>query len=191
MSYTRTQKKEAYSQLPPEVQNFIMDNETTDTISDLLKKAGVYEEQSDLADSEILNTLFGLQSPKTAVSNIAKICNKEISQLSGLEEDLNREVFSKVEKDLKGMWVNEKPPLPKEKVGQTNTLGSSFEETILNQARGMMPAREVGSSQPLVGRNQVPENLPTENNREQEDTEKYQIPNRNYSGNDPYREPLE
>lgn len=195
MPYTRTQKKEAYKQLPPEVQDFIMDNETTEKIAGLLKKAGLSEEQSDLADSEILYTLFGLQSPDTAIQNIADVCKRDISSFSELRANLDAEIFSRVTKDLEGLWKNPKPPRQESAITSNppNKLGESFEQVILNQARGMMPAKPAEPAGGIMNhelgimgkKDQAPENLPSEENSGPD----ISVPN--YSKNDPYREPIE
>ena len=97
MTLTLAQKKEAYRKLPPEVQNFIMDSETTDIISSDLNEIGLTPEQSDSADSEILYAMYGLQTLSTAIDNISKLSNKKRDSLSMLESNLKMDIFDKIE----------------------------------------------------------------------------------------------
>lgn len=95
MAFTREQKKEAYEKLSPEVQDFIMDNETTELISGYLKESNLTGEQIDLADTEILCALFGLQTLSEAINNIA-ISNGNPQSFSTLKTNLEENIFSKI-----------------------------------------------------------------------------------------------
>lgn len=167
MKFSREQKKEAYKKLSPEVQDFVMSNETTELIENYLKEAGLSEEQSISADSEILYAMYGLQTLSEAIDNIAKSSGKNINDLSKLKTDLDNNIFRNI---------------PQEK--STSNIGNSFEQIILNQARAMQPAREAGSSQQQVVSSKVPENLPVEQ-------EKPKVIHNYIGESDPYREPLQ
>ncbi len=99
MTFTQEQKKEAYKKLSQETQNFIMDSETTELIENYLKETGLTQEQSVLADSEILYALYGLQTLTEAMSNIAQLSGKNIHSLSKLKTDLDENIFSKIKSD--------------------------------------------------------------------------------------------
>jgi hypothetical protein len=197
MTFTREQIQNAYKKLPPEVQSFIMDTDTTELIEKYLKEVGLSEEQSNMADSEILYAMFGLQTLSVAIENIAKLSNKSIDSLSGLKAKLSNSVFNHIPQRTE---VN-----PRE-TPQSN-IGISFEKIILNQAKAMQPARPADEAGRVTSygvrdtktedrdkryeirdtRGNIPGNLPVE--KEVTPISKPQISVPNYSGNDPYREP--
>lgn len=188
MPFTSTQKKEAYKKLQDEVKDFVMDNETTELIDNLLVEAGLSEEERDLADTEIFNSMLELQGLESVIKNIAEITKKDGAEFENLKVNLQEKIFGEIEKIKRetgykqNTVIQEKP---------SNNIGNSFEQIILNQAIAMQPAREEGeggrgTSNEIrdTTRNQVPENLPTEDFKPESSTP-------NYSGNDPYREPVE
>lgn len=97
MIFTKEQKKEAYKKLSPEVQDFIMDPETTEIIDNLLTQVGLNDEQSILADSEILNAMYGLITLDDALKNISQITNKTEGDLSELKTKLVTNIFTKLD----------------------------------------------------------------------------------------------
>jgi hypothetical protein len=173
MTFTREQQKEAYQKLSSKVQNFIMDNETTELIGNLLSESGLSEEQSNDADSEILYTMYGLQTLSGAINNIANISNKNVVDFSKLKENLENSIFNKITE----INANNNEPQAESVESQTsNNVGSDFEQIILNQAKAMQPARE------------APSNLPTDGG---EIEEKPKAIHNYVPGADPYREPVE
>lgn len=193
MSFTNQQLKEANKRLSPEVQDFVMDNETTDLIAEYLKKINLSEEQENSADSEVLYAMYGLQSLDQAIANIAELSGKQVSELRGLKSDLEENIFNKIkslgESNLATNSVVENKP----KINQSN-VGQSFEQIILNQAMAMQPARPAGlaggsmnyESGIMNGKSEPPNNLPTE--KPVESRSNIGVPN--YGGSDPYREPI-
>ena len=97
----------------------------------------------------------------------------------------NQKYPENIETQTKKEDGSKKPELSRKDLS-SNSIGQSFEDLILNQARGMQPAKESG--QQTVSSSQAPDNLPIENNAQQNKPE-IKVPN--YSGSDPYREPLE
>jgi hypothetical protein len=178
MTFTREQQKEAYKKLPAEVQDFIMDNEISDLTDNLLREIELSEEQSIDADSEILYTMYGLQTLSDAINNIATLSGKNIEQLSELKLNLERNIFDNIAKIESGIPVTN---INFEQKKETSSnVGESFEQIILNQAKAMQPARPAGY---------VPQNLPTEK-QEVKTEEPHAI--HNYIGeSDPYREPIQ
>jgi len=193
-----------------------MDNETTELIGNYLKEAGLSEEQSSLADSEILCAMFGLQSLSTALSNIANLCGKNRSDFAKLEKNLEENIFNKIPKEIGSVEnIVEEPsdfappshkaserqskatPDKKETLPQNN-IGESFEKIILNQAKAMQPAKPADAPAGGImnhelgimnGKEEKPANLPIENNESKKE-EPRAI--HNYIGtSDPYREPIE
>ncbi len=96
MSFTLQQKKEAYEKLSPSEQAFVMDNDTTEIISGYLKKYGLDNSMSDLADTEVLNAMYGLQTLDVALENIVKITGKSPEDLAVLKSKLEDNIFSKI-----------------------------------------------------------------------------------------------
>jgi hypothetical protein len=201
MPFTPQQKKEAYKKLSPEKQDFVMSEETTELIDNYLIETGLLEEQSDQANIEIFHALLGLQTLAEAITSIAALLNKNRSDLSKLETDLQEQIFDKIPKTTETEISNNEVIIPEQKQEkeepQTSGVGESFEQIILNQVKAMMPARAIG---------EAPQNLPTADEILQDTSNVSSIPNvskpetpeiskktgviHNYlPGQDPYREP--
>lgn len=168
MLYTKEQKKEAYKKLSPEIQDFIMSSETTELINKYLNEIELSDDQNELADSQILYAMIGLQSLDQAISNIATLSNRSVETLSQLKSNLQNEVFYFIQNETKSEQ-NENQ--------DKNGVGNDFEQIILNQARAMQVAKE------------VPENLPIGENVA-ETTNQNRTVHDYKDGNDPYREPI-
>lgn len=193
MAFTREQKKEAYKKLSVQVQDFVMANETTDLIEQLLRKARVTETELDTVDNEIFCALLGLQTLSAAINKVAGITHINQHDLLELKDNLQKEIFNKKVESGNSEIYSETTEKESEKVETSgekpqNGVGQSFEQIILNQAKAMRSINEEGSSQQPVASSQeektAPENLPTENN---ESTKIHDYK----TGADPYREPTE
>lgn len=181
MAFTLQQRKEAYEKLSPEIQDFIMDNETTDLIQNYLKEVRLTEEQTDSADSEIMYALLGLQTFANTYANIAKLSNKNINDLATLKNKLDANIFSKVKKNNNLPPNNNQQKQSQPSAPKQDKVGDSFEQAILNQAKAMMVAQE---NKPISTPTQAPSNLPTEPEMKIDTS----IPKQYPGGNDPYRE---
>lgn len=100
MSCTKEQKQSAYKKLPLEVQDLIMSGETTELVEQSLQEVGLNDEQSNLADSEILYALICLQSLDDAINNIAKLSGKNVADLSKLKSAIQDNIFNKYTIDI-------------------------------------------------------------------------------------------
>lgn len=224
MTFTRIQKREAYKKLSKEEQDFVMSTEALDEIESFLAEAGLSEEDQVSADNEIFCTMIGLQSLSEAIANIAKNTNKNISDLSNLRSELEETIFDEIYKIQKNApsgptdFVEAKEET-ETKIQKESSVGQSFEQIILNQAKAMQPARNASLSSASVAggpareerknqnprptessgrvesrileeRDRVPENLPIAKEPEQKQTEQPKVIH-NYIGSDPYREPVE
>ena len=149
-----------------------MSNETTETISNLLKQSGLSGEQAISADSEVLYALYGLQTIPTTIANIAKSANKDVNTFSKLKTDLENKVFNNIPKGAEKIGESPSQNQPQ------SSVGTSFEQIILNQAKAMRPAMPAG---------EVPHNLP---GAEQSEQEKPGAIHNYIEKSDPYREPL-
>lgn len=171
--YTREQRQSAYKKLPSEVQEIIMSNETTELITTLLKEIILSDEQINLADSEILYSMFCLQSLDDAINNIAKLSNKNVNDLDKIKSTLQSEIFSKYEIDIDNFI----------KSNQNETANVSVPEIAPNNLP-MVEEGEVVHSVPHV---ETKTETPQPTIRE----DKVSLPDYRYQdGKDPYREPL-
>jgi hypothetical protein len=103
-TFTPQQIREQYHKLPPEVQDFIMSNETTDMIAAILEESNLTPEQSEEADTEILYAMYGLQSQETTVNNIVKISGKTLEDLGSLKPRLEDKIFKPI-REMGGVMV--------------------------------------------------------------------------------------
>lgn len=156
MTFTREQTQIAYKKLPPEVQDFIMSNDTTELISIFLNGAGLSEERANLADSEILYAMYGIQTLATAIANIAELSNRDVSSLSKLKTNLENDIFSKY-KELgvvtEKFVPQERPQEPDKAVVITQ---ENKEEALEDLSRRVIGNQIVPPSVPEV----PPSNLP-------------------------------
>lgn len=192
MTFTRTQSQVAYKKLPPEIQDLIMSNETTDLIATTLKEAGLSEEQANLADSEILYTLFCLQSLDDAINNIAKVSNRNANDLSKIRSVIQDNILNKYKIDIRDFIETNKTtktvapettpanlPMvePGEVVHSVPHVEPNPSTTLPQQSSG-----QVGASNPPV---------PTTPAQIKPEQPNVSIPDYRYDGGkDPYREPL-
>jgi len=96
MKFTKEQQRAAYKKLPEDVRDFIFSNEVNDLLDEIKKEIGLTEEQSIVADAEILYALIGLQTPDSSIDEIAKALNKQKQELSKLSQKLQTNIFDKV-----------------------------------------------------------------------------------------------
>lgn len=178
MTFTREQRQIAYKKLPPETQDLIMSNETTELITDIIKEIGLSEDQANLADSEILYALFCLQSLDDAINNIAKLSNKNLNDLSKIKLAVQDNILNKYKIDIKEFIETNKSEL----------IASTSVPEIPPANLPMVEKGEVVHDVPHV-------ELTTENQRpavqEQLKKDTVSLPDYRYpDGKDPYREPL-
>jgi len=94
MNFSPQQINAAYKKLPEEVQDFITSPDITEIISSSLKASGLTGEKLDLADSEILYSMYGLQSLEEAIKNISEVSQKNSTEFLELKTTLEKEAFS-------------------------------------------------------------------------------------------------
>lgn len=181
MPYTKEQKRSAYKKLPPETQDLVMSNETTELIAATLKEVGLLEEQADLADSEILHTMFCLQSLDDAINNIAKLSNKSINDLSKLKSTVQDNILSKYKINIKEfIETNKSEP---EKISVPEIPPENLPMVEKGEIAHDVPHIESTPSTTLGASNQPAPAVPSQ--------PKVPLPDYRYpGGKDPYREPL-
>lgn len=190
MKFTREQKQDAYKNLSPEIQDFVMLNETTEIIGNFLNTTSLNTEQSDVAYGELLCAMLNLQSLQEAMFSIAKLDNKNNGDFNELKENLEKNIFSKIteiqQKNIVESTSFRNEIETEQKNNEEENLNeelASFDEEMRNQIKAMRPARLASES--VAGRparEAASENLPI-------GEEKRGVIH-NYIGSDPYREPL-
>ncbi|MBI2086788.1 MAG: hypothetical protein HYT69_01290 [Candidatus Zambryskibacteria bacterium] len=192
MTYSREQQQAAYKKLPEEAQNFIMSNETTEFISANLEKYGLPEEQINLADSEILYAMYGLQTLDTAIQKIAEISGEKNEELSSLKADLQENIFSKY-KEL-GVVTTERPI-----VITQETKEDALKELSQRAEQQKSTVPEVlPANLPMVESGEIVHDVPHVESKAEVELPKPEkpklsmpVPDYRYpEGKDPYREPL-
>lgn len=157
-----------------------MSNETTDLIAATLKEVGLSEEQANLADSEILYTMFCLQSLNDAISNIAKLSNKNPNDLSKIRSVVQDNILNKYKIDIKDFIETNK------------TIKTSALEVPPTNLP-MIEKGEVAHSVPHVEQPVQParQDLTGSQTQIKPEQPNVSIPDYRYDGGkDPYREPL-
>lgn len=190
MTFTLTQKKEAYQKLSPEVQDFVMSNETAEFITAALSEAGLSGKQADLADSEILYAMYGLQTLDTAMNKISKLSGKKIEELSEFKSKLQENIFSKY-KEL-GV-VQEIAPAKEEPTVITQEAKTELSHTNLPMIEEGEVAHDVPHVEEKVvsSKQQVVREEPMQKAVQTTPPAQKTPPSTHYPGGvDPYREPL-
>ena len=186
MTFTSYQSRIAYKKLPLDVQNLIMDNETTEFITNALKEIGLNEEQANLADSEILYAMYCLQGLTETIDNVAKLSGKSVNDLSKLKSKLQDQIFSKYTIERGEFIQANKAELEK---NVTPTTGVTPATTNIKQnITPNLPMIEEGE----VAHNVAPATSEVRSMEKEvgEEKSKIPLPDYRYDGKDPYREPL-
>ena len=189
MFYTKEQKQSAYKKLPPEIQDLVMSNETTELVTNALKEVGLSEEQQNLADSEILYTFFCLQSLDDTINNISKISGKNTNDLSKLKSTIQDNILDKYKIDIKEFIdTNKSKPVAPTSVPEIPpaNLPMIEEGEAVHEARPLTPERSDGGRVPHV----QPARQDLAGSQIKSEP-KVSLPDYRYEGGkDPYREPL-
>src|SRR3989344_2319881 len=171
--------KEQIERLPKALKKFVLNNEWSKKLETHLSVYKVEEWQKTSIENEVFLILMGFDEYGNLPGNIAEHSEIDFEMAEKISEFVIRDIL----KPVADMVVKEH--IEPERKPQSS-IGQSFEDLILNQARGMQPAKESGHQ--TVSSSQAPDNLPIENNAQQNKPE-IKVPN--YSGSDPYRETLE
>jgi hypothetical protein len=137
MTFTRDQRQNAYKKLSSEAQDFVMSNETTDLIANIIKEGGIDKEYVNIVDSEILDWMYGLQTLDKAIENIAKESGKTTADLTILKNKLQENVLDV----LKYLGVQENPTssVEKQDIGVNNSFRTLKENELIEQGKSKMP----------------------------------------------------
>jgi hypothetical protein len=191
MNYKET-IKERVKILPEELKDFVLEETWRDDAKKIGNEFDLDEESYASFENEIFFVLTLFEPKSDFVENIQREpkIDAETSKLLG--EDVERYIFSSVSNILNKFdkqLITNKVETSQAK----NSVGSDFEQLILNQAKAMQPARateEVGRVMDYDTRDpkgEIPQNLPIVENEPKEEPRAIH----NYIGNDPYREPTE
>lgn len=135
MTFTLQQKKEAFEKLSDKDKGFIMDNDTTEKIGELLSTSGIDSGLVDFADSEILNAMYGLQTLDSAVDNISIAANINSEDLLLLKSKLNDYIFSNLQVKTKNIdLIQAKKRLAEiiNKYGLTTSQATVLENEVMS-----------------------------------------------------------
>jgi hypothetical protein len=186
MDYKET-IKERLNVLPPQLRVFILNENWRRDAEKIGKQFNFDEEKYALLENEIFLVLLCFEPRNDFKENIKRELEIDNNMAGWVDEDVEKNIFRKVADETKSMWQamdtgsveqtgasEKKEEIETEEEPQENqtqdTVGQSFEQIILNQARAMKEA--------------VPENLPGAMLEEQKEAMK--VPD--YSSGDPYRE---
>ena len=142
--------------LPEELKKFILDGIWQIRLRDTCNDFGFDEEECVLAENEVFLVLLGFEPANDLKENLKKVLNIDSNMTDYLFGEIQNKILNQNESYIDGLWqkieslennlsdlefetnIEEKtPPKP-------NSTGKSFEETILNQARAMMPKEFTG-----------------------------------------------
>ena len=147
MKFTKDQKRIAYKKLSEQTQSFIGDSDTLDNISVFLEKNNINNEKADLADSEILYAMYGLQTLSEAIENIARISGKSVGELSNLKDNLQKDVFDKIReienRDSGNVQSEENPKLDKAIESRLSEITTKYS---LNNEKSIILSAEIAKS---------------------------------------------
>ncbi len=192
--------KEQIEKIPKILKNFVLSTGWKKQLEEYLVSFRLEEWQKTLIENEVFIILMGFED----YNNLSK----NISEQTELEEGVSNQISEFIIKNILEPIAIEVAKEETEEVIEkpSNNIGNSFEQIILNQAIAMQPAQDASldsasmadgstiQSDEKRGDNDemrietkntlgnVPENLPIE--EVQKDVH-------NYSGVDPYREPVE
>jgi len=184
--------EEYISRAPKQIKNIVAFGEWRNRMNDFAQKFSLEKTKTNSLRNEIIFILIGMEPKSDFVENIKRELEIDSNMAGWIAEDVNKNIFSQVEKEIDQMWASgsadgEGEPEQSE-IKSTNKIGQSFEEIILNQAKAMQPAKPADSrimnyeSGSMNGKVEPPNNLPIEKDE--------QRVIHNYIGDkDPYREP--
>src|SRR3989338_1209560 len=193
MDYKET-IKERLGLLSPELRTFVLDESWRREAEKIGKQFNLNEEKYASFENEVFLVLLCFEPKSDFAENIKKELGIDTNMAGWVAEDVEKNIFSKVAKEIDEMWQiastesiggAEQNEEPNQNQSQNNVelpphsaseVGTDFEQIILNQAKAMQPARE------------APVNLPTSESQVEERPKVIH----NYVGeSDPYREPVE
>lgn len=161
MPFNHEQQKIAYQKLPEKVRDFIISNETTDTIAEIIARLTLSEEIADQADTQILYALMGLQSLDLATENISKLAGRPLGDLIEFKEELKSKIFNPLETltGVPGKNQNNNESLSeKDLIFQQAAERNKLKESIL--AGAMPPKPEIAETpEPTPARQELIESI--------------------------------
>ena len=201
MDYKET-IKERLGLLSPELRTFVLDESWRREAEKIGKQFNLNEEKYASFENEVFLVLLCFEPKSDFAENIKKELGIDTNMAGWVAEDVEKNIFSKVAKEIDEMWQiastegaeqSEGTEEPNQNQSQNNVelpphsaseVGTDFEQIILNQAKAMQPARTPGDGPAR----EAPANLPT---GEQIMEEKPKVIHNYVGESDPYREPIE
>ncbi len=181
------QFEERLNKLPKRLRDFIISETWDNDLTKILSSYIINDSQKTIISNELFLVLLMVTPYTELQKNIALHANLEMLMSEKIAEEIINTILQPISEEVvKELNIQEN-------IEPKSSIGESFEQIILNQARAMQPAREEGevdlSDHNQLTAGQAPENLPTENSAPETPKPMPQVPK--YSGPDPYREPVE
>jgi len=172
--------KKRLQEIPEVLRSFILDEKWRTDAERIGRQFKFDENKYASFENEIFLVLIALEPRNDFEENIKKELGIDSNMAGWITEDVNKSIFDKVTNKLK--------PLLEKEEQAPKSVGNSFEQIILNQAKAMQPARPADESgrsmnyesRIMEGKKEIPENIPTKPQHKMHDYK---------TGEDPYREP--
>ncbi len=191
----------------PEIRRLMFSSDLGQEVNGIAFENNLDEDRAIHLAEEIGYVILGLK-PRFSFAESLKEAGVNENVVKKIAADTEAKIFidlDKIKSETDDRNSPKRSPDPKEKnekqTTQTNNIGQSFEEIILNQARAMQPAKEAGQDTSYDVQDTIkniqreePEQNKAENKTWQNPFAAPSAVNRpeNYkSGEDPYREPIE
>jgi hypothetical protein len=178
MDYKKT-IKERVGLLPEGLKFFVLNESWRTAAKKIAEQLGMNEDKYVLFENEIFLVLVCFEPKKDFSVNIAKELGIDDELAHTIGEEVDKNIFSNVSSDLEAIeeQINDNNKITDQL--KPNSVGTDFEQVILNQARAMRPAVASASTEQPVAR------------IKEEGKEGGQKLVHDYAaGQDPYREPL-
>jgi hypothetical protein len=189
MDYKET-VKERMEILSQQLRDFVLNESWRNDVETIGRKFNFDEEKLAMFENEVFLVLLCFEPKTDFAENIKNELGIDSNTADFIVEDVEKNIFNKVASELdsfeKQMSENEKEEVIEEiepeketPIEPKNSVGESFEQIILNQARAMMPARpadEAGrsmnyESRIMNGKEEKPSNLPIDEQKLEEKTD--------------------
>jgi len=168
--------EEYISKSPEAIREFMVNGDWKNNTNIIADRFKFTEENKNDLINEIIFVLIGMEPKSDFVENITRELEIDSNMAGWVAEDVNKNIFSQVEKEIDEMWKTGDSAQGEEKAPPQNNIGTDFEQIILNQAKAMQPARNA---------------LASEAGEPARSAEEKKVIHNYIGENDPYREPVE
>lgn len=191
MQYNQQQRAQAFKKLPKEVQEFLQSDSQQKAFHDILKKHNLHFDQMDKLGNSINLVTVGLIRADEFVSNFKEDLEIPDEKVQAITEDANNLIFKPLKEVLRSAGAEEtivpvnKPETstpPKEEIEENTVIPAEQPEVVEEVPPPDLTQTNLDS--PQIS----PAKIKTAPSEEVEEEPVSLEPK--YSGDDPYREPL-